>query len=203
MIRDILTIFVFSLFLTACSVNQLSKEKEFIKKELEREKVSQELLNDISYILFLLKRKDLGNLNNRFINPKIGLYEIYKSDLENKITFKHSYQIDEVIDVIDSFEVKEELVSFNCSPNNDAFYGWNKDGTFLTTHIKSYLSGIMEEENKIELNRYKPEELKNVSLIEKTSYEVIVTNNIIFYLTKINNIWYITLIDNIKTNCSK
>ena len=76
MIRDILTIFVFSLFLTACSVNQLSKEKEFIKKELEREKVSQELLNDISYILFLLKRKDLGNLNNRFINPKIGLYEI-------------------------------------------------------------------------------------------------------------------------------
>ena len=54
MIRDILTIFVFSLFLTACSVNQLSKEKEFIKKELEREKVSQELLNDISYILFLL-----------------------------------------------------------------------------------------------------------------------------------------------------
>ena len=38
---------------------------------------------------------------------------------------------------------------------------------------------------------------------EKTSYEVIVTNNIIFYLTKINNIWYITLIDKIETDCSK
>ena len=128
MIRDILTIFVFSLFLTACSVNQLSKEKEFIKKELEREKVSQELLNDISYILFLLKRKDLGNLNNRFINPKIGLYEIYKSDLENKITFKHSYQIDEVIDHLDG-TLKPQGIELHTSTNIPTLvsyiYEWN------------------------------------------------------------------------------
>ena len=177
----------------------LSKQE----KEVQRQEVSKELLSDISYILFLLKQKDLDNLNSRFINPKIGLYEVYKSDIENKITFKHSYEIDEIVDIIDSFEIKQEIIIFNCSPYNDAFYGWNKDGTFLTTQIKPYLSQIIQEQNKITPNKYKIEELANIALIEKTSYELIVTNNVIFYLTKIDNLWYITLIDKIKTDCSK
>mgnify|MGYP000934372988 FL=1 len=199
MIKNIFTIFIFSLLFVACSTNELSKQE----KEVQRQEVSKELLSDISYILFLLKQKDLDNLNSRFINPKIGLYEVYKSDIENKITFKHSYEIDEIVDIIDSFEIKQEIIIFNCSPYNDAFYGWNKDGTFLTTQIKPYLSQIIQEQNKITPNKYKIEELANIALIEKTSYELIVTNNVIFYLTKIDNLWYITLIDKIKTDCSK
>ena len=199
MIKNIFTIFIFSLLFVACSTNELSKQE----KEVQRQEVSKELLSDISYILFLLKQKDLDNLNSRFINPKIGLYEVYKSDIENKITFKHSYEIDEIVDIIDSFEIKQEIIIFNCSPYNDAFYGWNKDGTFLTTQIKPYLSQIIQEQNKITPNKYKTEELANIALIEKTSYELIVTNNVIFYLTKIDNLWYITLIDKIKTDCSK
>lgn len=199
MIKNIFTIFIFSLLFVACSTNELSKQE----KEVQRQEVSKELLSDISYILFLLKQKDLDNLNSRFINPKIGLYEVYKSDIENKITFKHSYEIDETVDIIDSFEIKQEIIIFNCSPYNDAFYGWNKDGTFLTTQIKPYLSQIIQEQNKITPNKYKIEELANIALIEKTSYELIVTNNVIFYLTKIDNLWYITLIDKIKTDCSK
>ena len=199
MIKNIFNIFIFSLLFVACSTNELSKQE----KEVQRQEVSKELLSDISYILFLLKQKDLDNLNSRFINPKIGLYEVYKSDIENKITFKHSYEIDEIVDIIDSFEIKQEIIIFNCSPYNDAFYGWNKDGTFLTTQIKPYLSQIIQEQNKITPNKYKIEELANIALIEKTSYELIVTNNVIFYLTKIDNLWYITLIDKIKTDCSK
>lgn len=199
MIKNIFAIFIFSLLFVACSTNELSKQE----KEVQRQEVSKELLSDISYILFLLKQKDLDNLNSRFINPKIGLYEVYKSDIENKITFKHSYEIDEIVDIIDSFEIKQEIIIFNCSPYNDAFYGWNKDGTFLTTQIKPYLSQIIQEQNKITPNKYKTEELANIALIEKTSYELIVTNNVIFYLTKIDNLWYITLIDKIKTDCSK
>lgn len=199
MIKNIFAIFIFSLLFVACSTNELSKQE----KEVQRQEISKELLSDISYILFLLKQKDLDNLNSRFINPKIGLYEVYKSDIENKITFKHSYEIDEIVDIIDSFEIKQEIIIFNCSPYNDAFYGWNKDGTFLTTQIKPYLSQIIQEQNKITPNKYKTEELVNIALIEKTSYELIVTNNVIFYLTKIDNLWYITLIDKIKTDCSK
>lgn len=199
MIKNIFAIFIFSLLFVACSTNELSKQE----KEVQRQEISKELLSDISYILFLLKQKDLDNLNSRFINPKIGLYEVYKSDIENKITFKHSYEIDEIVDIIDSFEIKQEIIIFNCSPYNDAFYGWNKDGTFLTTQIKPYLSQIIQEQNKITPNKYKTEELANIALIEKTSYELIVTNNVIFYLTKIDNLWYITLIDKIKTDCSK
>ena len=199
MIKNIFAIFIFSLLFVACSTNELSKQE----KEVQRQEVSKELLSDISYILFLLKQKDLDNLNSRFINPKIGLYEVYKSDIENKITYKHSHEIDEIIDIIDSFEIKQEIIIFNCSPYNDAFYGWNKDGTFLTTQIKPYLSQIIQEQNKITPNKYKTEELANIALIEKTSYELIVTNNVIFYLTKIDILWYISLVDKIKTDCSK
>ena len=85
MIKNIFAIFIFSLLFVACSTNELSKQE----KEVQRQEVSKELLSDISYILFLLKQKDLDNLNSRFINPKIGLYEVYKSDIENKITFKN------------------------------------------------------------------------------------------------------------------
>ena len=75
--------------------------------------------------------------------------------------------------------------------------------------VASWLLSIEDERMQLlrqfifEVELSETEELKNVSLIEKTSYEVIVTNNIIFYLTKINNIWYITLIDKIETDCSK
>ena len=62
---------------------------------------------------------------------------------------------------------------------------------------------MMNDINKILPNRYKEDELKRVEQIEKTSYEVIVTYNKIFYLTKIDNKWYITLIDNVKTDCSQ
>ncbi|MDY3200260.1 MAG: hypothetical protein AB7S49_08035 [Arcobacter sp.] len=200
MIKNILTIFLLLILFTACSTNQLSLN---IEKKIEREKVSVELLNEISFILVLLKQNNLEVINSKLINPKFGVYKVYKDDNTNKITFTHSLQIDEISNEVDSFEIKQEVVTFNCSPDNDAFYGWSKEGTFLTPYIKPYLSKIMNEENKININKYKEDELKRVELIEKTSYELIVTYNKIFYLTKIDNNWYITLIDEVKSNCSR
>ncbi|AXX93885.1 hypothetical protein [Arcobacter ellisii] len=200
MIKNIFLMVLVSFFISACSTNQLVINPE---KKMEREKVSKELLDEIGYILFLFKQKDLDTLNARLINPKFGVYEIYKNENTNKITFRHFLKLDEISDSIDSYEIKEEEVTFDCSPTNDAFYGWSKEGVFLTTNIKPYLSQMMNDINKILPNRYKEDELKRVEQIEKTSYEVIVTYNKIFYLTKIDNKWYITLIDNVKTDCSQ
>lgn len=196
MIKNLLFILI-SIFFTACSVNQMN----MVSNEPKREEVSNKFIDEIGYILFLLKRNDTKSLNAKFIHPTFGVYEVYKTDIENKIAYRHLTSIEETIDLIESFEVKQEEVIFNCSPYDDSFYGWSKEGVYLTTNINPYLSSliVVTPQNQKE----KEAELKRISLIEKTSYELIITNNTIFYLTKIDGNWYITLIDNIKTDCSK
>ena len=62
---------------------------------------------------------------------------------------------------------------------------------------------IMEEANLLQANSFKKEEVDRADFIEQTSYEIIIPYNAIFYLTKVENNWYITLIDNITTDCSR
>ncbi len=46
------------------------------------------------------------------------------------------------------------------------------------------------------------DEKEFIKKVKNGSYEVVATNNAIFYITKIDKKYYITLIDNLKTNCS-
>lgn len=204
-IKNIFILILFALFISACSVNQIEKNIVVeVKKKvvLEREAISDELLSDINHILFLLKQKDLETLNSRFINPHYGLYEVLKDNQNNKFIFNKKLQIDEISDEIDSFEIKKEEVIFNCSPYDDKYYGWNKEGVFISTNIQPYLSNIMKEANLLKINTYSEEEIKIVNNIEKTSYEVVIPYNIVFYITKIDKQWYITLVDKVKTDCT-
>ena len=192
MFRNFICAIVLLFSLVGCSFNQLENDG------YEREKISKEFIDDIGYILYLLKTDDVETLNKIYINPQYGVYTVYMADFDNKMTFKKEDKIDEVNNIIDNFNIQEGIVNFNCSPNNDAYYGWDKDGTFITSNTKPYLSQLMTDKNK-----YKEVELKRVEIIEKTSREVIVTNNIIFYFTKIDGKRYITLIDYVTTDCSK
>ncbi len=210
-LKNALIIVILSLFITSCTTkqyienNKLEAQKKVLnkEKELERESVNDMLLSDINYILFLLKNDDLITLNNRFINEKYGLFEIYKNSENNKIYFNKKSQIEEISTEIDSFEIKQEETVFNCSPYDDSYYGWDKEGVFLSVNTKTYLSDIMKQTNLLAMNTYSEEDLKIVDFIEKTSYEVIISHNMVFYITKINKQWYITLIDKVKTDCSE
>ena len=192
MFRNFIYASVLAFFLAGCSFNQLENDG------FEREKVSKEFTDDVGYILYLLKTNDIETLNKFYINPQYGVYTVYMTDFDNVMTFKKEDRIDEINNIVDNFDIQEGIVTFNCSPTNDAYYGWDKDGTFITSNTKPYLSHLMSDKTK-----YKEDELKRVEIIEKTSREVIVTNNIIFYLTKIDGKRYITLIDYVTTDCSK
>ena len=139
MIKNLLFVLI-SIFFTACSVNQVN----VVSDEPKREEITNKFIDEIGYILFLLKRNDLNSLNAKFINPNYGVYEIYKTEMGNRIFYKHSTSIstEQISDLIESFEVKQEEVTFNCSPNNDADYGWSKGGVFLTANIKPYLTKL-------------------------------------------------------------
>ena len=61
----------------------------------------------------------------------------------------------------------------------------------------------MEESNLLQANRFKKEEIEKADFIEQTSYEVTIPYSLIFYITKIDNKWYIILINNVTTDCSE
>lgn len=209
--KNILLIILLSLFITSCATKETieedviqSEEKTFFsKKELGREAVNEVLISDVNYILFLLKNEDLDTLNSRFINKKYGLYEVFKNSEDNRIYFKSKLQIDEISANVDSFDIKQEEAIFNCSPYDDTYYGWDKEGIFISDNTKPYLSDIMKKTNLLSANSFSVDELKLAEYIEKHSYEVVVPYNIVFYITKINKQWYITLIDKVKDDCSE
>jgi len=187
MIKNIILIFILLLF-SSCAVNQ--NRLEPIKKE----SIDEELLSHVRYILYLVQTNDLKNLNEIYINKNYGYFEVNLNELENKPQIVKKYQIDEIDTYIESFDIQNIEVSFNCSPYNDAFYGWNKDGVFIFEPKTNYLDNFLNDKTK--------EEKEFIQKVKNISYEVIATNNTIFYITKIDKKYYITLIDNLKTNCS-
>ncbi len=196
-----LLIFIFlSFFITACSVNnnQLQVNQ---KKIYEKEPITPQLKNEINQILQLIKQNNLALLNSKYIHPINGYYDVTKFEYKNIFEIKNS--ISELDNEIDSFEIKTEKVTFNCSPLDDSLYGWDKEGVFLNSQTTPFITKIMEEANILQTNRFKKEEIEKADFIEQTSYEVIIPYNIIFYITKLENNWYITLIDNVTTDCSR
>lgn len=196
-----LLIFIFlSFFITACSVNnnQLQVNQ---KKIYEKEPITPQLKNEINQILQLIKQNNLALLNSKYIHPINGYYDVTKFEYKNIFEIRNS--ISELNNEIDSFEIKTEKVTFNCSPLDDSLYGWDKEGVFLNSQTTPFITKIMGEANILQTNRFKKEEIEKADFIEQTSYEVIIPYNIIFYITKLENNWYITLIDNVTTDCSR
>ena len=188
------------LFLTSCAVNN-SQIIENGKKIYEKEAVTPTLINEINQIALSIKENNLALLNSKYVHPINGFYNVTK--LENRNIFEIKNSFTEVDNSIDSFEIRFDKVTFNCSPYDDSFYGWDKYGIFINAQTKPHISKIMEEANIIQPNSYKPEDIEKVDFMEQTSYEVTIPYVIIFYISKIDNQWYITLVDEITTDCSR
>jgi hypothetical protein len=172
----------------------LDKKKEYAKKE-----ITTSLINEVIEITRLIKQNKLAVLNSKYINPEYGLYEITK--LNGKNIFEHKNNISTIKNEVDSFEVKKGKTNFICSSFDDSLYGWDKEGIYLDSKTKPLITKIMEDANILNPNSYKEDELEKADFIEQTSYEVTITYNIIFYLTLIDDNWYITLIDNAREDC--
>ncbi len=193
----------FSFLITACSINneQLNEDMVNQKKVYEKEQITAGLINEINQIILAIKQNNLALLNAKYIHPINGYYDVTK--FQNKNIFEIKKSISEVDNNVDFFEIKNEKVTFNCSPFDDSLYGWDKEGVFLSPETTPYITKIMEEANLKQANSYKIEEIDKVDFIEQTSYKVTIPYNIIFYITKLENNWYITLIDNVTTDCSR
>ena len=187
-----------STLFTACAVDgQLVDGKRIYEKE----PITQDLINEVNQIALSIKENNLDLINAKYIHSVNGYYDVTK--LDNKNIFEVKKTITEADSNIDSFEIRFDKVTFNCSPYDDSFYGWDKYGIFISTQTKPYVSKIMEDANLTQANSYKLEEIEKMDFIEQTSYEVTIPYSIIFYIKKIENQWYITLVDNVTTDCSR
>jgi len=209
--------------LSGCSLKQINEQiptiikKEEIKKEIvyKREAVSPELINRVNEVISSIIKNDVQNINKNYIHPKFGFYNIYKVD--GITTFTQQKEIFNIVDEgieelshlikfasedSKGYLLKQGDVKFDCSPNNDEFYGWSQDGLYLSSKVSSQLSKIMKDANSFEKNRYKENDLAKAKLIEKTSYKVVLTPYLVFYMTKIDGQWYLTLFDRATVNCS-
>lgn len=195
------TLILLLLFLASCAVNN-NQMMVNGKKVYNKEPISPVLLNEISQILLSIKQNNIALLNSKYIDPINGFYDVTKFENRNIFEVKKSITT-EFTNEVDTFDIKIEKATFNCSPFDDSLYGWDKEGVYLDAQTKLYITHIMEESNLLQANSFKKEEIERADFIEQTSYEITIPYNAIFYLTKVENNWYITLIDNITTDCSR
>lgn len=212
LILPILIIFI----ITGCSVKDMGLGKPEEKKfEYKREVISEDLTMKVNEIVKAMKENNIELINQKYIHPTFGFYNLYKIKSINVFTFqKQIYKIkenktEEISHLIsrvaknkDISKIKKEDTIFKCSPLNDAYYGWTKNGLFLNDKTNTNLSSMMKKINAFQKDKYKKEDFHKAKMIEKMGYRVVMTPEIIFYLNKIDNDWYITLIDRITTDCS-
>lgn len=195
-----LSVFTFIAFLfTACAVSNHTLENG--KKIYPKEPVSQKLIDEVNQIALLINQNNFSLLNAKYIHPINGFYDITK--IENRNIYEIKKSISDIDNNIDSFVIRFDKVTFDCSPYDDSFYGWDKYGIFINTETKPYISKIMEEANVIQPNSYKLEDIEKMDFMEQTSYMVTIPYVIVFYITKLDEQWYITLVDNVTTDCSR
>ena len=156
---NLLILIFLPLFLTSCAVNN-SQIVENGKKIYEKEAVTPTLINEINQIALSLKENNLALLNSKYVHPINGYYNVTK--LENRNIFEIKNSFTEVDNSIDSFEIRFDKVTFNCSPYDDSFYGWDKYGIFINAQTIPHVSKIMEEANVIQPNSYKVEDIEKV-----------------------------------------
>jgi hypothetical protein len=223
--NNIFLLLLLAIFFTGCNIKTKNLDSNiylFTKKEKEkkfyehkRPEVSQELRDFIKKVVVILSKRDLQTLNTKFINPKVGIYNLSK--INGLPSFTHQNMIynviesenEEISDLINfipkdaiNYVIIEQDLKFNCSPNDDAYYGWTGEGLYLSRVTNDYLSKMITALDEKQETKYSEEEIKIAKFVEDESYKIILTPDIVFYVNKIDKKWYITLFDRITTDCS-
>lgn len=167
-------------------------------------------------ILRLLKNDDIATINKNYIHPQFGFYNIYR--LGTSDLFKHHLQLKSEKDLdIKSLETTEtpllsgfsedknipELsrtdVEFDCGEMK-----WKKEGFFINNNLTyPSLPEVMKQYEILQEQKVSAQDKEKAEFVQKNSVRVVATNSdIIFYLTKIDGKWYITLVDRVTTDCS-
>jgi hypothetical protein len=163
---------------------------------------------------------------NKFINKKEGVYFLVKNGVyefwhkRKQVQFKTSNDSTYLPYPYSSILCEQKLpanysLTYSAYPNFNCNSSKNKVGLFIDTSYKvNSFSNLIKKYlkyNDIGLEKaVLKEELYKVKMIESTSRKILIISNrktkwgesFIFYLTYINQKWYITVIDFASVDCS-
>jgi hypothetical protein len=162
----------------------------------------------ISSILKAFETKN-DSLANSFVSAEHNVIIIYRTGVFNeyktidKIEFSSPFPQNfpyPVITINDKLKY-ESLPKFDCGTME-----WDKQGLYCDTiHKDTLLSGTPQNLIKYRGDKIADAEVQKLKELEAKSRKVVLAHSdksLIFYLTLINNKWYLTALDRITTDCS-
>ena len=167
------------------------------------------LSKTIIKVVQAFKKKDATTLNG-LINKNIGLIVLFRRGIPDefsrtdKVDFKKP--IPEYLPYFDfstNYEIKyQTLPVFDCNSMK-----WSKTGIYCdTTQIDNLLSTIARQLEKNKGEKAPDSEIEEFVKIENKSRRIVLADNdggeLVFYLTIIDNKWYLTILDRVSSDCS-
>lgn len=170
-----------------------------------------EVENVIADILHLASQHDIKAINAKYINKEFGIFDVYRIGVPDEFEVLDALPLrgedwphmpyGDIINVENNQkEMREEYVEFDCGE-----FVYDKEGIFYSKELRYPLpSNIIAMHNRYdEVQTYADAPLEKIKFLESNSIRVVDTSSdFIFYITKIEGKWYITLIDRVSTDCS-
>jgi len=188
-------IIIATFFCATLSFGQTSKEQDFV--------------NAVKQIVTKLSSRDSVELS-KYINKKTGIYVLYVNGVRQ--TYLHSTTLgfsDTTFPNVPFFDnVKFTSIKYAKLPNYNCDNSkWSKTGTFVdTTKTDHLLSKTAKWLDKNFGEKISTKTISKFISLESISRRIIITDNkhndLIFYLSYIDNKWRLTIIDKATCDCS-
>jgi len=148
----------------------------------------------------------------KFINKEIGVYQLHRIGAFDDFTFYKTLNFSDNTYPSVLFRNAKGIsilpLSYSKLPAWDCEKEvWGKKGLFVdTTKIDHLLSKICKNRNKFVPDNIPIKKIQLFYNLETKSRRVVLYDNngieLIFYLSYLNRIWYLTIIDNVSSDCS-
>jgi len=162
----------------------------------------------IVQVVKAFKEKDAPTLNSLIIKDK-GLIVLFKPGTMVKYGKTDRIDFEKPVPeylpnyhFVTDYKIKfENLPTYDCEAMK-----WSKQGLYCdSVNIDSLLSGTAVCLNKFGGDSISDSEIKSFVDLEKNSRRIVLSDNdkgeLVFYLTLINNKWYLTILDTVSSDC--
>ena len=169
--------------------------------------------SDLEYAIIKVvkafKEKDASSLND-LINNDAGLIVLFRSGLPNEFSKMDKIDFEKPVPAyLPYFDFSTNYrINFQSLPVFDCTYmKWSKLGIYCdTTQVDYLLSTTARQLEKNTGKKVPDTEIEKFIKIENNSRRIVLTDGdggeLIFYLTMIDNKWYLTILDRVTSDCS-
>ena len=173
------------------------------------DKTETDLSTAIITVVKAFNEKDTLTVN-KYIHKDYGMIVLYRQGAYNRYEKIPSIDFNDPVPedfpytdfIFDTHLKYDQLPEFDCDQMK-----WNKTGLYCDSfNIDNLLSATALNIKKYVNPTIPDTEIREFEEMEKKSVRIVLSNihggDLVFYMTKINNNWYITILDRCSSDCS-